>query len=133
MGSTLGFNDIQGHGYCPFRVEIHNHIPGCMLRYGKDTPCYSTDDKPLLFRNNVYTCPLVPEVAINIEIYGHIDDLTGSARLAVEIFEFIKCASAIEWCADLSADVSEFHDGSRLVACELTMMCVLYINLDSNR
>jgi hypothetical protein len=75
LGSNLGFNDIQGHGYCPFRVEIQNHIPGCMLRYGKDTPCYSTDDKPLIFRNNVYTCPLVPEVAINIEIYGHIEEL----------------------------------------------------------
>jgi hypothetical protein len=71
----MGLQEIQGHGYCPFRVEIHNHIPGCMLRYGKDTPCYSTDDKPLLKLNKVYTCPLVHEVSINIEIYENIEEL----------------------------------------------------------
>ncbi|MCK4847756.1 MAG: hypothetical protein KAT16_01890 [Candidatus Heimdallarchaeota archaeon] len=71
----MGFQEIRGHGYCPFRVEIHNHMPGCVLRLGKETPCYSTDHQPLLLRNKEYTCPQLPEVIISEETYSDIEEL----------------------------------------------------------
>ncbi len=71
----MGFKEIQGHGYCPFRVEIHNHIAGCVLTYGKEATCYSTDHQPLLIQNNVYTCPQIPKLTISDETYSKIKKL----------------------------------------------------------
>ena len=69
------FQDIQAHGFCPFRVEIHNHVPGCVLQIGKDATCYSTDEKPLKVLERDYTCPLLKKVAIDKETYGEIEVL----------------------------------------------------------
>ena len=71
----MGLKEIQGHGYCPFRVEIHNHMPGCVLRLGKETPCYSTDHQPLLIHDRVYGCPQLPKVTISEETYSDIEKL----------------------------------------------------------
>ena len=71
----MGLQGIQGHGYCCFRIEIQNHLPGCVLRLGKDTPCYSTDEKPLKLREDVYICPLLQNVKIDQETYSEVEEL----------------------------------------------------------
>lgn len=71
----MGLNEIQGYGYCCFRIEIHNHTPGCVLRLGKETPCYSSDEKPLLLRSEKYTCPMLPNVSISLETYSDLEKL----------------------------------------------------------
>ncbi len=69
----LGVLKVRGH--CPFRVEILDHLPGCVLQKGKESMCYSTDERPLVFRDSSYYCPLLPKVLISEVLYREFEKL----------------------------------------------------------
>ena len=66
---------MKVRGHCPFRVEILDHIPGCVLQKGKESMCYSTDERPLIFRDSSYYCPLLPQVLITEFLYKEFEQL----------------------------------------------------------
>ncbi|MHA1977581.1 MAG: hypothetical protein ACW98F_00315 [Candidatus Hodarchaeales archaeon] len=66
---------MKVRGYCPFRVEILDHLPGCVLQKGKESMCYSTDERPLVFRDSSYFCPLLPQVLITETLYKEFEKL----------------------------------------------------------
>jgi hypothetical protein len=51
------------------------HSPGCVLLKGKDSLCYSTDQKPLIFENNSYGCPLKTKVVLPDKIYKNLAEI----------------------------------------------------------
>ena len=62
-------------GYCPFRVEILKHSPGCVLLKGKDSLCYSTDHQPLIHHNGEYSCPLKTKVVLSEDTYALLEKI----------------------------------------------------------
>jgi hypothetical protein len=62
-------------GFCPFRVEIPDHLPGCVLQKGTDSQCYSTDERPIVYQDASYHCPLMPQVVITEELYKKFEQL----------------------------------------------------------
>lgn len=62
--------------YCPFRVEVSEHLPGCVLQKGKESLCYSTDHKPLVLRDDeVFYCLLLPQVGLSKETISEVEQL----------------------------------------------------------
>ncbi len=66
---------LKVRGFCPFRVEILEHLPGCVLQKGTDSQCYSTDERPIVYRDASYFCPLLPQVIIKEELYKKFEQL----------------------------------------------------------
>ncbi len=66
---------MHTRGYCPFRVEILEQSPGCVLLKGKDSLCYSTDQQPLIYRDNKYHCPLKKNAVLTEQIYKNLEQL----------------------------------------------------------
>ncbi len=71
-------------GFCPFRVAKPNFQAGCVLQLGKDTFCYTRDQRPLIRceseqqQKYYYTCPLVKKLELSSEIYEEIDKIVSS-------------------------------------------------------
>ncbi|MHA2052321.1 MAG: hypothetical protein ACXABI_02105 [Candidatus Hodarchaeales archaeon] len=62
--------------YCPYRVEISEHRPGCVLQRGKKSLCYSTDQRPLIQRDDeIFYCPLITKVLLSKETIQDIEKL----------------------------------------------------------
>ncbi len=66
---------MKVRGFCPFRVEIPDHLPGCVLQKGTESQCYSTDERPLVHRDTSYYCPLLPQVLISVELFKDFEQL----------------------------------------------------------
>ncbi|PWI47863.1 hypothetical protein CEE45_09475 [Candidatus Heimdallarchaeota archaeon B3_Heim] len=66
---------MKVRGHCPFRVEILEHLPGCVLQKGKESLCYSTDERPLIARDSSYYCPLLPKVIVSDDLYKKFEQL----------------------------------------------------------
>ncbi len=75
---------LSDRGFCPFRVAKPNFQAGCVLQLGKDTFCYTRDQRPLMRRQTedqqsiFYTCPLVKKLKLSNETYEEIDKIVQS-------------------------------------------------------
>lgn len=74
------WNNTKPRGFCPFRVAKPNFQAGCVLQLGKDTFCYTRDQRPLIRREKTqeeyyYTCPLVTKLELSSETYEEIDKI----------------------------------------------------------
>jgi hypothetical protein len=74
MFQTKIMMQILDQGFCPFRIEVGYSEPGCKLRLGKDSLCYTSDSRPLLHcpdTSRAYYCPLI-KFALSKETYKEI-------------------------------------------------------------
>ncbi|MHA1974013.1 MAG: hypothetical protein ACTSW1_13525 [Candidatus Hodarchaeales archaeon] len=65
-------------GFCPFRVEKMNFQPGCVLRMGYDSLCYTQEPRPLYCRKKqgvvTYYCPFM-KFELTEETYLEIEEM----------------------------------------------------------
>ncbi|MHA1227115.1 MAG: hypothetical protein ACTSR2_12465 [Candidatus Hodarchaeales archaeon] len=73
-------------GFCPFRVEKMNFQPGCVLRMGYDSLCYTHDARPLYCKKDeeitIYYCPFM-KFELSKETYNEIEEML-SPLLAIQ-------------------------------------------------
>ena len=68
--------DHRKRGLCPFRVSTDSFQPGCVLQMGRATLCYSSDKRPLLYKEDSgFYCPLIPSMILSEDNYKEIEDL----------------------------------------------------------
>lgn len=72
--------NLYPSGFCPFRVEKRNYQAGCVLIIGKDSLCYSQDNRPLFqikekdSGEKFYHCPLL-KFHISEKTYHEIEQV----------------------------------------------------------
>lgn len=78
---------LSDRGFCPFRVAKPNFQAGCVLQLGKDTFCYTRDQRPLMRHQTedqqsiFYTCPLVKKLKLSNETYKEIEKIVKSIMI----------------------------------------------------